>query len=65
MVKVQQYTTVTAALVFLLTLGVVRQSEETDARSSGSGSEHGHPVWVSSEGRDVLLDPAQSLDLVQ
>lgn len=50
---------------FLLTLGVVRQGEQADAGGSGPRSKHSDPAGVSSEGCDVLLHPAQSLDLIQ
>ena len=48
-----------------VTLRVVGQGEKADARGPGPGAEHGDPVRVSTEGGDVLLDPAQGLDLVQ
>ena len=47
------------------TLRVVGQGEQADAGGPGPRAEHGDPVGVSSEGGDVLLDPAQGLDLVQ
>lgn len=49
----------------LRTFRVVRQGEQADAGGPGPGSEHRDPVGVSAKGRDVLLHPAESLDLVQ
>lgn len=43
----------------------MRQSEQADAGGPGSRSENRDPVGVSAKGRDVLLHPAESLDLVQ
>ena len=54
-----------AASLFILTLGVVRQGEQADTGGSGPGSKHGDPARVSSECCDVLLHPAQRLDLIQ
>lgn len=47
------------------TLRVVRQDQEVDAGSAGSGAKDGDPLRVSSEVADVLVEPAKGLDLVQ
>lgn len=49
----------------LITFRVVREDEEVDAGRPSSGTEDGDPLWVSSEVADVLVEPAQGLNLVQ
>lgn len=44
---------------------MVREDEEVDAGGSGPGAEDGDPLGVSAEVADVLVEPAQRLDLVQ
>lgn len=48
-----------------ITLRVVREDEEVDAGSPGPGAKDGDPLRVSTEVADVLVEPAQCLDLVQ
>lgn len=48
-----------------LTLRVVREDEEVDAGGPGPRAEDGDPLWISAEVADVLVQPAQRLDLVQ
>lgn len=48
-----------------LTLRVVWEDEEVDAGGPGSRAEDGDPLWISAEVADVLVEPAQRLDLVQ
>lgn len=47
------------------TFRVMGQDEKVDARGSGPGSKYGDSLWVSSKVADVLIEPAQSLNLVQ
>lgn len=47
------------------TFRVVRQGEQADTGGPGSGPKHGDPVWVSTEGCNVLLHPPKSLNLIQ
>lgn len=44
---------------------MVREDEEVDAGGPGPGAEDGDPLGVSAEVADVLVEPAQRLDLVQ
>lgn len=48
-----------------LTLRVVREDEEVDAGGPGPRAEDGDPLGVSAKVADVLVEPAQGLDLVQ
>lgn len=48
-----------------LTLWVVGQSEQADARGADSRPEHRDSTRVSAEVTDVLTDPAQGLNLIQ
>lgn len=48
-----------------LTLRVVREDQEVDARGPGARPEDGDPLGVSAKVADVLVEPAQGLDLVQ
>lgn len=48
-----------------LTLRVVWEDEEVDARGSSTRAEDGDPLGISAEVADVLVEPAQRLDLVQ
>lgn len=48
-----------------ITLRVVWEDEEVDAGGPGPGAEDGDPLGVSAEVADVLVEPAQGLDLVQ
>lgn len=41
------------------------EDEEVDAGSPSPGAEDGDPLWVSAEVADVLVEPAQGLNLVQ
>ena len=43
----------------------MRQGQEADAGGSRARAEDGDSLGVPTEGPDVLLDPAQGLDLVQ
>lgn len=44
---------------------MVREDEEVDAGGPGPGAEDGDPLGVSAKVADVLVEPAQGLDLVQ
>lgn len=44
---------------------MVREDEEVDAGGPGPGAEDGDPLRVSAEVADVLVEPAQRLNLVQ
>ena len=44
---------------------MVRQDEQVDAGASGPGAEDGDAFGVAAEVSDVLVEPAQGLDLVQ
>lgn len=48
-----------------LTLRVVWENEEVDAGGPGPGAEDGDSLRISAEVADVLVEPAQRLDLVQ
>lgn len=60
----QELIAVTQKLI-KFTLWVMRQDEEVDAGSSCSGAKDGDPLRVSAEVTDVLIEPTQSLNLVQ
>lgn len=47
------------------TLRVVREDEEVDAGGPSSRAEDGNPLRVSAKVAYVLVEPTQSLDLVQ
>lgn len=44
---------------------MVREDEEVDAGGPGPGAEDGDPLRISAEVANVLIEPAQCLDLVQ
>ena len=43
----------------------MRQGQEADAGGARTRAEDGDSLGVPTEGPDVLLDPAQGLDLIQ
>ncbi len=47
------------------TFRMMGQDEKVDARSSSPRAKYGDSLWVSSEVSNVLVEPSQSLDLVQ
>lgn len=47
------------------TLRVMREDEEVDTRGPSSRAEDGDPLWVSAKVAYVLVEPTQSLNLVQ
>lgn len=44
---------------------MVREDEEVDAGGPGPGAEDGDPLRVPTKVADVLVEPAQCLNLVQ
>lgn len=44
---------------------MVREDEEVDAGGPGSGAKDGDPLGISAKVANVLVEPAQGLDLVQ
>ncbi len=47
------------------TFRMMGQDEKVDARGSSPRAKYGDSLWVSSEVSNVLVEPSQSLDLVQ
>ena len=43
----------------------MRESEQADARRSGTRAKNGHSFRISFKGLDVLFDPPESLNLIQ
>ena len=48
-----------------LTLRVMGQDQQVDAGRPGAGAEDSDPLLVAPEMADILVEPAQSLDLIQ
>ncbi len=47
------------------TFRMMGQDEKVDARGSSPRAKYGDSLWVSSEVSNVLVEPSQSLNLVQ
>lgn len=50
---------------FSLTFRVVRQGEEANTWCTSARSKHSDPVWISAEGSNIVLHPAQSMNLIE
>lgn len=48
-----------------ITLRMVRKDEKVDAGGPSSRAKDGYPLWISTKVADILIEPAQGLDLVQ